>query len=305
MEYSVSVTDSYGQTASVSGTVTVLAYTPPTLKGVAISRYAATLDSTGATVYELDDDGTSVWLDADVRCQVALGTGSNPWTLTVTPAGGDAIVVEPGSMQPAKTYAADRTAITGSYANTSDYAFTVTLADSFTEVIVRLTVPKAGGIFNVERTGVAMGMRSGGTLEQPLTESAYPAHFYAGVWGADGKRLDDDTGWLELTLEENVSVHDSSFAVTPKYRRIGNHVYVRWHVNTSVPSGGRLIAVLPEGFRLPEGTHYDIAECAGQRLGRIYADKDGNLKCEWIYTIGGSAYTSALWIQIDIDYLTD
>ncbi len=78
VEYSVSVTDSYGQAASVSGTVTVLAYVPPTLKGVAISRYAAALDSSGATVYELDDDGTSVWLDADVRCQAALGVGSNP-----------------------------------------------------------------------------------------------------------------------------------------------------------------------------------------------------------------------------------
>lgn len=246
-----------------------------------------------------------MWLDADVRCQVALGTGSNPWTLTVTPAGGESIVVAQSSTQPAKTYAADRTAITGSYANTSNHAFTVTLADSFTAVVVQLTVPKAGGIFNIERTGVAMGMRSSGTQAQPLTESAYPVHCYAGVWGEDGKRIDDDTGWLELTLETGVTVHDATFAVTPKYRRIGNHVYVRGHVNTSVPSGGRLIAVLPEGFRVPAGTHYDIAECAGQRLGRIYADANGNIRAKWICTIGGSAYTSALWIQIDLDFLTD
>lgn len=305
VDYSIAVTDSYGQISSVSGTVTVLAYTPPTLKGVAISRYVAALDSTGQTVYELDDDGTSVWLDADVRCQVALGTGSNPWTLKVTPAGGETIVVESGSTQPAKTYSADRTAITGTYANNIDHAFVVVLADTFTTLTMRLTVPKAGGILSVERTGVAMGMRSGGTLAQPLTESAYPAHFYAGVWGADGRRLDDDTGWLELTLETGVTVHDATFAVVPKYRRIGNHVYVRGHVNTSVPSGGRLIAVLPEGFRVPAGTHYDIAECAGQRLGRIYADANGNIRVEWIYTLGGSAYTSALWIQIDIDFLID
>lgn len=305
VDYSITVTDSYGKSATVSSVVTVLAYTPPTLKGVAISRYTSALDSTGATVYELDDDGTSVWLDAEVRCQVALGTGSNPWTLTVTPPSGDTIVVEQGCTQPAKTYEADRTAITGSYANTSDYAFAVILSDSFTAVVLPLTVPKAGGIFNIERTGVAAGMRSGGTAEQPLTESAYPAHFYAGVWGADGKRIDDDTGWQELTLEAGVTAHDATFAVTPRYRRIGKHVYVRGHVNTSVPSGGRLIAVLPEGFRVPEGTHYDFAECGGQRIGRIYTDSNGKIRVEWIYGIGGGAYTSALWIQIDIDFLID
>lgn len=52
-------------------------------------------------------------------------------------------------------------------------------------------------------------------------------------------------------------------------------------------------------------THYDIGECGGTRVSRIYADADGNLKCEWIQNIGGSAFTGETWIQIDMDYLVD
>ena len=114
-----------------------------------------------------------------------------------------------------------------------------------------------------------------------------------------------DTGWLTLALEGGISAHDGTFAVTPQYRRIANHVYIKGHVNCAVPSGGVLIAVLPEGFRPVSGTHYDIGECSGQRISRIYVDVGGNLKCEWVNAIGGSAYTGALWIQIDMDYLTD
>ena len=66
-----------------------------------------------------------------------------------------------------------------------------------------------------------------------------------------------------------------------------------------------LVTALPEGFRVPEGTHYDFAECGGQRIGRIYTDSNGNIRVEWICAIGGGAYTSALWIQIDIDFLID
>ena len=43
----------------------------------------------------------------------------------------------------------------------------------------------------------------------------------------------------------------------------------------------------------------------GVRIWNEWADADGNLKCEWIQNIGGSAFTSETWIQIDMDYLTD
>lgn len=114
-----------------------------------------------------------------------------------------------------------------------------------------------------------------------------------------------DSGWQALTLSDGVAAADTAFAVAPQYRKIANRVYIRGHVKCSVPSGGTLIAVLPEGYRVPSGTRYDIGECGGTRVSRIYADADGNLKCEWIQNIGGSAFTGETWIQIDMDYLTD
>lgn len=117
----------------------------------------------------------------------------------------------------------------------------------------------------------------------------------------------EDTGWLPLTLEDGITVHDASFAVTPQYRKIGNHVYIKGHIYTSVPSGGsKLIATMPDGFRPPIGTHYDLGECGGQRVARIYSNSGGNLAVEWVANIGSSGqYTGVGWIQIDMDYLTD
>ena len=117
----------------------------------------------------------------------------------------------------------------------------------------------------------------------------------------------EDTGWLPLTLEDSITVHDASFAVTPQYRKIGNHVYIKGHIYTSVPSGGsKLIATMPDGFRPPIGTHYDLGECGGQRVARIYSNSGGNLAVEWVANIGSSGqYTGVGWIQIDMDYLTD
>lgn len=117
----------------------------------------------------------------------------------------------------------------------------------------------------------------------------------------------EDTGWLPLTLEDGITAHDGSFAVTPQYRKIGNHVYIKGHIYTSVPSGGsKLIATMPDGFRPPIGTHYDLGECGGQRVARIYSNSGGNLAVEWVANIGSSGqYTGVGWIQIDMDYLTD
>lgn len=116
-----------------------------------------------------------------------------------------------------------------------------------------------------------------------------------------------DSGWLTLTLEDGITAHDASFAVAPQYRKIGNHVYIKGHIYTSVPSGGsKLIATIPEGFRPLSGTHYDIGECGGQRIARIYSNVGGSLAVEWVANIGSSGqYTGVGWIQIDMDYLTD
>ena len=66
-----------------------------------------------------------------------------------------------------------------------------------------------------------------------------------------------------------------------------------------------LCSVRRYAHRRIAGTHYDIGEFGGTRVSRIYADAEGNLKCEWIQNIAGGAFTNETWIQIDMDYLVD
>ena len=280
VSYTITVTDSYGQVSTLTGTVTALAYTPPTLRGAAISRYVTSLNPQGQTVYELDDDGTSVWLDAEISCQTALGTGSNPWTLTITPNGGNAVTVAENQTLPTKTYTHDRSALTGSYAATSEYSFVVELSDSFTTLRVSVTVPKAGGIFNIEVTGVAIGMRSTGSEETPIFESAYPAYLRGGVYGADGTRLDqaDDTGWVALTLENCAQA--SGWAACA-VRRIRGVVYLRGAVllsasMSSSATASRQLTTLPSGYR--PAANMLVNSGARSNYSCIEIDADGAVK---------------------------
>lgn len=201
LDYTISVTDTHGSTGTYSSTLTVLSYTRPKITGLAIDRYVTSLNAQGQTIYELDDDGEQVWLDAQIEAQTTLGTGTNTWSLTVTPSGGSAITVLSNSNLDTKTFLHDRTAITGTFSNISTYDFTVELSDTFTTVTNVVSIPKAGGIFNIESTGVAVGKRSTGTSAEPLFEVAYKTYFNNTVYDKDGYELSgapqtDDTGWV-------------------------------------------------------------------------------------------------------------
>ena len=196
--FTITVADSYGQSTTYSGTVTVLAYTPPSLTGLDINRYASYLDSGGQTIYELDDDGSHLWFDGSVSVQTSLGSGTNSWTLKITPSGGTAITAVSSSGTASVTYTHERSFLTASYDNTTSYDFTVTLSDQLTTKTYEVNVPKAGGYFNIEKSGVAVGMRSTGTENSKFFECAYPAKFYADVQfminGALYKLAIDTTG---------------------------------------------------------------------------------------------------------------
>ena len=253
IDYTITVTDSYGQVGTASGSLTVLTYTAPTLSDVAISRYVSSLNTQGQTVYELDDDGNKLWFDASIAVQTTLGNGTNKWSLKITPAGGTGINVLTNSSLATKTYTHDRNVLTGTYANTTSFDFTVELSDAFTTITYAVNVPKAGGILNIETTGVAVGMRSTGTDAEPLFQAAYPAHFLGGVYGADGNRLDEvhDTGWVALTL---TNCNQASGWAACAVRVKEGVVFVRGAVTlsasmTSSSTASRQLTTLPTGCR--------------------------------------------------------
>ena len=305
VSYTISVTDSYGLTGTLSGTVTVLAYTPPTLSGVAINRYVSSLNTQGQTVYELDDDGTSLWFDAAITVQTTLGSGTNKWTLRITPSGGSAISVLTNSSLATKTYTHERTVLTGTYANTSSFDFTVELSDSFTTITYSVNVPKAGGIFNIETTGVAVGMRSTGTDAAPLFQSAYPAHFLGGAYGADGNRIDvsDDTGWQALTLV-NSTAYDST--TTPMARRRNKVIYVKGAIKlnaqlSSYAQGNTTrtqIGTLPTGI-LP-GDNYQFSIVVEARYIKLIIETDGKM---YLMNHCGNAVSTSLKISLACTFM--
>ncbi len=146
-------------------------------------------------------------------------------------------------------YEHDRSVITGSYSNLSTYEFTVQLTDAFTTLTQVISVPKAGGIFNIEAAGVAVGMRSTGTREQPLFQVAYPAEL-ASISMLDGKAY--DTGWVSLSSymdTSKVNIRDSYCEI----RRIGKIVHVRFGVTSksSINSSTwvNISSAIPEQFR--------------------------------------------------------
>ena len=241
VDYTITVVDSYGQMGTLSGTVTVLAYTSPTLSGVAINRYVASLNTQGQTIYELDDDGDKLWFDAAITVQTSLGSGTNKWSLRITPSGGTAINVLTDSSLATKAYTHDRSVFAATYANTSTFDFTVELSDAFTTITYRVSVPKAGGIFNIETTGVAVGMRSTGTEANPLFEVAYESRFRAAVYDQNGNEISgtpDDTGWVSngITLN-NCSNYGSTRSVG--MRRRSGIIFLRGAItlNSALSSG--------------------------------------------------------------------
>ena len=305
--YTITVTDSYGQTGTLSGTVMVLAYTPPTLSCVAISRYVSSLNTQGQTVYELDDDGNKLWFDAAITVQTSLGSGTNKWSLKITPAGGTAINVLTNSSLATKTYTHDRTVLNGTYANTSSFDFTVELSDQFTVITYSVNVPKAGGIFNIETTGVAIGMRSTGTDATPLFQSAYPAHFLGGAYGADGNRIDvsDDTGWQALTLV-NSTAYDST--TTPMARRRNKVIYIKGAIklNATLSSYAQgaaqrtQVATLPTGI-LP-GDNYQFSIVVEARYIKLIIETDGKM---YLMNHCGNAVGASLKISLACSFMED
>ena len=305
--YTITVTDSYGQTGTLSGTITVLAYTAPSLRNVAINRYITTVNSGGSTVYELDDDGTSLWFDAEITVQTSLGSGTNKWSLKITPAGGTVINAVTNSSAASVTYTHNRTFITGSYANTSSFDFTVELSDAFTTITYQVTVPKAGGIFNIETTGVAVGMRSTGTDANPLFQSAYPAHFLAGAYGADGSRIDvsDDTGWQAVTLV-NSAAYDST--TTPMARRRNKVIFVKGAIklNATLSSYAQgatnrtQIGTLPTSIRPADNYQFSIVVEA--RYIKFIIETDGKM---YLMNHCGNAVGTSLKITLACSFMED
>ena len=189
----MSITDAKGMTATARvRTVTVYDYAAPTLAALAdtdvAQRYSVSSDDSGGEVVKIDDAGE--YLLATFATTVQPINGKNAWTVSRAyaeygaalpdgvvcisePDGGEYSVWQDQSIFPRSIQ----------FAANKRYTVQFILKDYFESATLVFDVDKAGGYFNVEKYGVAAGMRSTATPENPMFESAWPIVGYAGIKG--------------------------------------------------------------------------------------------------------------------------
>ena len=189
--WTASATDSFGLTGTASGTLTLLPYEEPAVTVFEVQRCSVSYDGEGHEVLAADDGSPDLWLT--LSADVSAVAGENAWSADLILSGGETIEItdllsgeDGGSVRLDR----DRTLLTDTQLDiTKSYAVTLVIRDAFGEKSFSCAdIPSAGGILNIERGGVAVGMRSTGSSAEPLFECAYPAVFRGNVSfpGADG-----------------------------------------------------------------------------------------------------------------------
>lgn len=255
--WTLEAADTYGMTGTLTGTLPVVPWSSPFLTGFDIERYSADVDGGGQPVYLPDDGGV------DIRVSLAGGVtpvnGLNAWTLAMSAVSGSDTYTRTlmsGTDGQAISITEDRSVFDAQLAANRDWAVTFTLSDSFSSVTYDgITIPKAGAIFNIEKTGVAVGMRSTGTEADPAFQVAYRTYLNGPLTVADLRKLngrDYDTGWVSLTsyaLTGTITPTSSRFHI----RRIGNMVHLRMRFTLvsalAANTWLNITGAIPEQFR--------------------------------------------------------
>jgi len=272
--YTISATDNYGKTGTLSGTLSVVPYAAPALTALSMQRY-------DPDTLELDDGSDRVWLNASGS--VSAINSQNAWALTVDYTNGEtsgSATMETGTDGRAITHLKDTAALAAALSEQYEWTLTVTLTDRLGSVSYTLILPKSGGIFNIEKHGVSVGMRSTASSSDKKFECAFDAHFYGGIYDAQGNPVSgEDTGWQALTLDSTCA-QATDFAPCA-VRRVGKLVLVRGAVNltssmTSSSTTPRALCTLPDGFRPPYNMRAGAA--AGTNATALQIDADGTVK---------------------------
>lgn len=129
-----------------------------------------------------------------------------------------------------------------------------------------------------------------------------------------------DSGWKALPVSVMMPGWGDG-TPAPKYRKIGNHVYVKGQVNVNLdeiydPDTGSddittIFIRLPEGCR-PATSFYKLIPNQGDRMARLYvrsasaSGDPGGMNINYLKDYSGTPIRSGtVWIQIDCDFLTD
>ena len=286
--YTLTVIDNFGLTGSCSGVLTILPYASPVLSDVQLQRCVQAFDPQGQPYFEPDDGGAQ--LLASLNGRVSPLNGQNAWTLEAawqSGASSHSRVLSQGADGQALLWQNDEALFPDQLSETREWLVTVTLTDLFESVSCQVRVPRAGGIFNIERGGVAIGMRSTGTLANPLFEAAYPAVFHAPV-----SFPGSDSGWLAPALS-NVTEYSADYPVRARLKLGLLFLRGAIRLDALLPSGqSRPVMTLPGGLR----PSFPCALWAGRVSGVSLLIEPSGLVT--LYNNSGAAITSGAFISV-------
>ena len=120
----------------------------------------------------------------------------------------------------------------------------------------------------------------------------------------------NDAGWIAVSSFLNsFSQASTAWESKCKYRKIGNHVYLKGCVKTPSSWTGSTpttVLQLPDGYR-PKTRVYKLTSATAGRVVRFFADTDGKVMIDWTLNISDGSFAGGelSWIQLDIDFLTD
>lgn len=187
--WTYTVTDGTGGSATATGIITVLAYSPPSITGLVVQRYTSEVDD-GGTVYVASEDGNHVWFS--YNAEVSPLDNRNSWSITLLATAEGAT---PGTPVNVETHAAgsvytssktnDRTVLPAEVSAASAWTFVLTITDGIESATATYEIEEATAFYDVEPYGVSVGMRSTGTINNKKFEVAddYTSYFYGGIEG--------------------------------------------------------------------------------------------------------------------------
>lgn len=180
------ITDSAGLSASSSGTFVVLPYTKPLISSFILERYRTVIGEGKIAA----DDGENLW--TTLEATVSSVSNKNAWNLDLVygelgSSNTSTVHVTDGNDGTDIEYSRNDEVFTANVSAGSTFVFVVILSDMLDTTQETYVVLKAGGYLNVEKTGVAVGMRSTSAALNKKFEVAedYTSHMYGGIAGVN------------------------------------------------------------------------------------------------------------------------
>lgn len=294
-----------GTVAVAAQKISYLTYSiSPTIKNAEFERY-----SLSGSTYKKNDEGSYVLgklaislasgrTASDITVKKAVVSSSAGTTQTITLS---ASVLTSALSASGYSETAPGLFSSISFNTAYNYTITFTIGDAYETAVFVVLIARAFAnmhLSGLSTGGVAFGRFSSATQNNPKLESDYPAYLYGGI-----KEL--TLSWQKLAPASGVTTPNTNNygGGALQVTKIGSHVIIRGGV---LAKSGATLANIPSGYYPTDGNRYKLVPCGGSRVARLYVNVSGVFKLEWVRNLSdGAEYTTALWVDCNMDYWLD